>query len=55
MANSKEIFANNIKKLLKMRGRTREDVANFLGVKYTTFCDWAKGRTYPKWEKEEKY
>ena len=50
MANSKEIFANNIKKLLKMRGRTREDVANFLGVKYTTFCDWAKGRTYPKME-----
>ena len=25
-------------------------VAEGIGVKYTTFCDWAKGRTYPKME-----
>lgn len=50
MANSKEIFASNIKNLLKMHNSTREEVAKFLGVKYTTFCDWAKGRTYPKME-----
>ena len=33
-----------------MQGFSREDVANGIGVKYTTFCDWAKGRTYPKME-----
>lgn len=50
MTNSKDILANNIKNLLKMQGFSREDVANGIGVKYTTFCDWAKGRTYPKME-----
>lgn len=50
MANSKEILANNIKNLLKMQGFSREMVAEGIGVKYTTFCDWAKGRTYPKME-----
>ena len=50
MTNSKDILANNIKNLLKMQGFSREDVAEGIGVKYTTFCDWAKGRTYPKME-----
>ena len=50
MTNSKEILANNIKNLLKMQGFSREMVAEGIGVKYTTFCDWAKGRTYPKME-----
>ena len=50
MANSKEVFAKNIQNLLKIHNSTREEVAKFLGVKYTTFCDWAKGRTYPKME-----
>ena len=50
MTNSKEILANNIKNLLKMQGFSREMVSEGIGVKYTTFCDWAKGRTYPKME-----
>ena len=50
MTNSKDILANNIKNLLKMQGFSRETVAEGIGVKYTTFCDWAKGRTYPKME-----
>mgnify|MGYP002517406091 CR=1 FL=1 len=44
------IFAKNIQNLLKIHNSTREEVDKFLGVKYTTFCDWAKGRTYPKME-----
>lgn len=48
MANSKEIFSKNIKYLLKKNNLSRETVARVLDVKYTTFCDWVKGRTYPK-------
>ena len=50
MANSKEIFSKNIKYLLKKNNITRNELADTLGVKYTTFCDWVKGRTYPKME-----
>lgn len=48
MTNSKEIFSKNIQYLLKKNNLSREEVARVLGVKYTTFCDWVKGRTYPK-------
>ena len=48
MANSKEIFSKNVKYLLKKNDLSRETVARVLGVKYTTFCDWVKGRSYPK-------
>jgi len=50
MANSKEIFSKNIKYLLKKNNITRNELADALDVKYTTFCDWVKGRTYPKME-----
>ncbi len=50
MDKSKEILSTNIKNLLKIHGYSREDCAKALNVKYTTFCDWAKGRTYPKME-----
>ena len=50
MANSKEIFSKNVKYLLKKNDLSRETVARVLGVKYTTFCDWVKGRSYPKME-----
>lgn len=50
MANSKEIFSKNIKNLLKKNNISRNEIADALGVKYTTFCDWVKGRTYPKTE-----
>ena len=48
MTNSKEILSKNIQYLLKKNNLSREEVARVLGVKYTTFCDWVKGRTYPK-------
>lgn len=50
MANSKEILSTNIKNLLKMRGYSRQQLADKIDVKYTTLCDWTKGRTYPKME-----
>jgi len=50
MLNSKEIFSKNIKYLLKKHDITRNEMAKVLDVKYTTFCDWVKGRTYPKME-----
>lgn len=33
--------------------KTRQDMCEALGVKYTTFTDWVKGNTYPRIDKIE--
>ena len=42
------IFSTNINFLMKEMGITRKQACNDLGIKYTTFCDWANGRTLPR-------
>ena len=49
MANSKEVFAKNIQNLLKIHNSTREEVAKFLGVKYTTFVTGLKVELILRW------
>ena len=34
-------------------GKTRQDMCEALGVKYTTFTDWVKGNSYPRIDKIE--
>lgn len=56
MTNSfgnKEKMAANIKRYLKMRGMTMKDLADELGVPYSTVLDWCKGATYPRIDKIE--
>ena len=48
--NKKEqrlIIADNLTILLKEHNKKRTDVANELGIKYSTFADWVRGRTSP--------
>lgn len=52
--NSKEIIAKNIQHYMNLRGIKRNDICEVLGIKYTTFTDWVKGRSYPRIDSIEK-
>lgn len=41
---NKKIMANNIKKYMNLNNKTRNDICNDLGFKYTTFSDWVNGK-----------
>ena len=46
-----EIFARNLTRLVKLSGKTQKEVAAVVHVSTGTFCDWIKGRTYPRMDK----
>lgn len=46
-------MAENIQYYMKLKGKTRQQVCNSIGVKYTTFTDWVKGNAYPRIDKIE--
>ena len=50
---NKKIMAKNIQYYMDLHGKTRTDMCNALGVKYTTFTDWVKGNAYPRIDKIE--
>ena len=51
---NKEIFSRNLKRYLTNSGKTQREVAAAVGVSTGTFCDWAKGRLYPRMDKVQK-
>lgn len=50
---NKQIMAKNILYYMDINGKTRNDMCEALGVKYTTFTDWVKGNSYPRIDKIE--
>lgn len=50
---NKEIMARNIQYYMDKYGKSRQDMCDALGVKYTTFTDWVKGNSYPRIDKIE--
>ena len=50
---NKQIMSSNITYYMNKFGKTRSEVCEALGVKYTTFTDWIKGNTYPRIDKIE--
>ncbi len=50
---NKEIMAQNIQHYMDKYEKTRQDMCEALGVKYTTFTDWVKGNSYPRIDKIE--
>ena len=48
-----EIMSKNIQHYMDKYEKSRLDMCNALGVKYTTFTDWVKGNTYPRIDKIE--
>ena len=52
--NSKTILAKNIRHYMELNNKTRNEMCEALGVKYTTFTDWVNAKTYPRIERIEK-
>ena len=50
---NKEIKAKNIQYYMDKYDKTRQEMCEALGVKYTTFTDWVKGNSYPRIDKIE--
>lgn len=50
---NKEIMANNIRRYMDLKGKTRAEVCKDLGFAYTTFTDWINGNKYPRIDKIE--
>jgi repressor LexA len=48
---NKEIFSRNLKRYLDKSGKTQKEIAKAVGVSTGTFCDWVKGRAYPRMDK----
>lgn len=46
-----EIFSRNLKRHLHLSGHSQKDVAAAINVGTGTFCDWIKGRSYPRMDK----
>lgn len=50
---NKAIMAKNIQYYMDKHNKTRNDMCETLGVKYTTLTDWVKGKSYPRIDKIE--
>ncbi|MFD1398675.1 helix-turn-helix transcriptional regulator [Lacticaseibacillus suilingensis] len=50
---NKKIFSNNLQTFIDRQNLTVPQLAEKLGIKYTTFRDWVKGNTYPRIDKIE--
>lgn len=50
---NKDVFANNLKKYMQLNGKSRTEVCQALGFKYSTFADWINGKKYPRMDKIE--
>lgn len=51
--DNKNIMAININRLLNLKGKTRNEACDEMGIKYSTFTEWANGRKYPRIDKIE--
>lgn len=51
--DNKDVFATNLKRLMQVKGKTRNDISNALGISYFTITDWVKGKKYPRMDKVE--
>lgn len=52
--NNKEIFASNLNFYMRLNKKSRNDMADAIGVSYFTFTDWVKGKSYPRMDKVER-
>lgn len=50
---NKQIMASNIQYYMDLHNKSRNDMCEALGVKYTTFTDWVKANAYPRIDKIE--
>ena len=51
--DARDIMAKNIRYYMDLYGKSRKDMCEALGVKYTTLTDWVNGNSYPRIDKIE--
>lgn len=51
--DNRNIFASNLKKYMRLRGKSRTDISEALGISYFTVSDWVNGKKYPRMDKVE--
>ena len=51
--DNKNIFASNLKKYMRLNGKSRNDISEALGISYFTVSDWVNGKKYPRMDKVE--
>ena len=51
---TQKVFSKNLLKYVKNSGQKQRVIAKAVGVSAGTFCDWVKGRAYPRMEKIQK-
>lgn len=52
--DNKNIFASNLKRYMELKGISRNDISEALGISYFTVSDWVNGKKYPRMDKVEK-
>ena len=50
---NKEIFAKNLAKHLERSGKSQREMADIVGVSYSTFNEWMNAKKYPRIDKIE--
>lgn len=51
--NNKNVFASNLKRYMEVKGKSRNDISEALGISYFTVSDWVNGKKYPRMDKVE--
>lgn len=51
--NNKNVFASNLKRYMRLSGKSRKEICSALGFSYFTFSDWVNGKKYPRMDKVE--
>ena len=52
--DNKNVFASNLKRYMEVKGKSRNDISEALGISYFTVSDWVNGKKYPRMDKVEK-
>ncbi len=51
--DNKNVFASNLKRYMEVKGKSRNDISEALGISYFTVSDWVNGKKYPRMDKVE--
>lgn len=51
--DNKNVFASNLKLYMEVKGKSRNDISEALGISYFTVSDWVNGKKYPRMDKVE--
>lgn len=53
MLENRDVMAANIRRYMRINGKSRHDVCKALGFPYSTFSEWITARKYPRIDKIE--